>query len=439
MNRRVVITGSGIVAPLGTTPETLWSQLVEGQSGVGLLSLFDAENFPVKVAAEVKDWSLWNVGVNPLQWSHCPRQTQFAVGAAYQAVRESGIEKLRMDPTRKGVYLGCGEAFEDFDQFTKTISQNLNGKEYDDQNFTNSALKIFSPDAEREYEPHMPVMHLAGLFDAQGPSGNCIAACVSSSQAIGESCRIIRRGEADIMLAGGAHSTIHPFGVTGFQRLSALSTYSEEPQKAVRPFDKNRQGFVIGEGAAILVLEELGSALRRNANILGEITGYGSSQDAYRITDSHVEARGTVSAITKSLRMARLNTDEIDYCNAHGTGTVVNDKVETLALKKVFGNDAVKLPVSSTKSMLGHATTACGAIELVICLQALRDGVIPPTINYETPDPECDLDYVPNFARQVKCKHILSNSIGFGGQNAALIVSRYEDSAAAAGITRKAA
>jgi 3-oxoacyl-[acyl-carrier-protein] synthase II len=277
------------------------------------------------------------------------------------------------------------------------------------------------------------------MLGAEGPVANCIAACVSSTQAIGEAARLIRHGEADVMLCGGAHSTIHPFGVTGFQRLSALSTRNDDPQAAVRPFDIDRDGFVIGEGAATFVLEDLEHARRRGAEILGELTGYGAAQDAFRVTDTHPDGRGTATAIRRALDSARLDPEEIHYINAHGTGTVLNDKVETRAIKQAFGLQAYRVPISSTKSMLGHATTACGAIELAICLIALRTGVVPPTVNHETPDPDCDLDYVPHDAREVACTNILSNNIGFGGQNAALIVSRYNDPARSFVAVRKAA
>lgn len=243
---------------------------------------------------------------------------------------------------------------------------------------------------------------------------------------------MIRQNEVDVMLCGGAHSTIHPFGVTGFQRLSALSTRNDNPQAAVRPFDADRDGFVIGEGAATFIIEELEHARRRGADILGELTGYGSAQDAYRVTDSHPDGRGTTSALQRALASAHLNPEDIDYINAHGTGTILNDRVETLAIKHAFGEYAWKVPVSSTKSMLGHATTACGAIELAVCLLSLQSGIIPPTVNHEKPDPQCDLDYVPRNAREVNCRHVLTNNIGFGGQNAALIVSRFDESSRAA-------
>jgi 3-oxoacyl-[acyl-carrier-protein] synthase II len=286
------------------------------------------------------------------------------------------------------------------------------------------AFRLWRSEEQWEQEPHLPAAHIAGLFDAQGPNLNCIAACASATQAIGEAGEIIRRGDADAMICGGAHSMIHPFGITGLDRLEALSRHNDNPPAAVRPFDRTRDGFVVGEGGAILVLEELERARRRGADIWGELTGYGSAQDAFRITDSHPEGRGAASCMAQALASARLNPEQVDYINAHGTGTVVNDKVETAAVKRVFGTQARRVPISSTKSMIGHLTTAGGAVELAICLLVLRHGAVPPTINYNERDPECDLDYVPNQARQVRCRHILSNSFGFGGQNAALVVSR---------------
>ena len=439
MRRRVVITGMGCVTPIGSSIAELKSSLYSGRVGVGKLTLFDATHFPVQIAAEVRDWDLSRVGVDPRMWQHCPRQTTFAIGAALQAARHARIRDSRIDSARFGVYLGCGEPFEDFREFTASIHDSQACCEQESGTFMQQALRIFDPDAEREFEPDMPGIHLGGILDAQGPILNCISACVSSTQAIGEAARMIRHGEVDLMLCGGAHSTIHPFGVTGFQRLSALSTRNDNPQAAVRPFDADRDGFVIGEGAATFIIEELGHALRRGADILGELTGYGSAQDAFRVTDSHPDGRGSATAMTRALNNARLNPEDINYINAHGTGTILNDRVETLAIKQAFGPQATQVPVSSTKSMLGHATTACGAIELAVCLLSLQSGVIPPTVNLETADPQCDLDYVPRNAREVACRHILTNNIGFGGQNAALIVSRYDEPAWAAQRSGRAA
>ena len=293
--------------------------------------------------------------------------------------------------------------------------------------FTRNGLAALHPQAELEQEPNMPVGHLASIFNAQGPNANCLTACAASSQAIGEATEIIRRGDADVMLSGGSHSMIHPFGVTGFNLLTALSTNNEVPQAASRPFDKNRDGFVLGEGAGMLVLEELERAKARGAKIYAEIAGYGSTADAFRITDTHPEGRGAIACIKMALNDAKLNTDQIDYVNAHGTSTSVNDRVETLAIKGALGDDARNTPVSSIKSMMGHLIAAAGSVEAITCILAMRDGVLPPTINYETPDPDCDLDYVPNESRPQQVSRALSNSFGFGGQNISLIFSKFQD------------
>ncbi|MEX0938098.1 MAG: beta-ketoacyl-[acyl-carrier-protein] synthase family protein [Pirellulales bacterium] len=438
MRRRIVVTGVGCVTPIGNEVGTFSDNLLAGRSGIGHLTVFDASRFPVRIAAEVRDWHLQDVGEDPLRWRHCPRQTRFAVGAALQAAQQAEIRDARINPLRMGVYLGCGEPFEEFDAFTSSVCSSLGEAGYQEERFLSCALRLFDPETEREFEPDMPGIHLASILNAQGPNANCIAACASSTQAIGEAARIVRRGEADVMICGGAHSTIHPFGVTGFHRLAALSSNSD-PATAARPFDIDRDGFVIGEGAAIFILEELEHARRRGAEILAEVSGYGSSQDAFRVTDVHPQGRGTVAAIERALADARLNPEDIDYINAHGTGTVLNDKVETLALKRVFGSHAYRVPVSSTKSMLGHATTACGAIELAVCLTALRRDAIPPTVNHEKPDPDCDLDYVPRYARELRCTHILSDNIGFGGQNAALVVSRFDEPSRSIAASKQAA
>jgi 3-oxoacyl-[acyl-carrier-protein] synthase II len=279
--------------------------------------------------------------------------------------------------------------------------------------------------AELEQEPNMPAGHLAGMFNAQGPNINCLTACAASSQAIGEATEIIRRGDAVAMISGGTHSMIHPFGVTGFNLLTALSTNNDEPTKASRPFDRLRDGFVLGEGAAMVVLEELEYAKRRGAHIYGEIRGYGSTADAYRITDIHPEGRGAISCMRMAINDARIAPADVHYVNAHGTSTLVNDRVETLACREVFGEAAEHVPISSTKSMMGHLIAAAGVTELIVCLLAIRDNVLPPTINYDNPDPECNLDYVPNEAREARCDIALNNSFGFGGQNITLVVGRY--------------
>ncbi len=425
MRRRVVVTGIGCVTPLGVEIETIWSRLLAGESGVDYITHFDASNFPTQISAEVRDWDLSDVGEDPEHWKYQGRHTHFAVGAAKKAVADSGIAETRLDPTRFGVYTGSGEGQQDFDRFTQMVIAALDGDDIDLARFTKTGLQILHPICELEQEPNMPAGHLASLFNAQGPNVNCLTACAASSQAIGEAVEIIRRGEADVMLSGGTHTMIHPFGLTGFNLLTALSTFNEEPQKASRPFDRNRDGFVLGEGSGMVVLESLEHATARGAHIYGEICGYGSTADAFRITDTHPEGRGAISCIEMALADARLNGDEIDYINAHGTSTTVNDKVETLAIKQVFGQRAYQLPVSSTKSMLGHLIAAAGATELIFCLLAIRDNVVPPTTNYETVDPDCDLDYVPNAAREVRCEHVMSNSFGFGGQNISLVARRF--------------
>jgi 3-oxoacyl-[acyl-carrier-protein] synthase II len=421
MRRRVVITGMGCVTPLGTTVPQLWANLKEGRSGVDYTTLFDASNFPTRISAEVRNWSLAEVGEDPATWEKRGRHTRFAIGAAKQAMDDSGVGGS-VDSDKFGVYLGAGEGQQDFYNFSHMMVAALKNGELDLAAFIQEGLKRLDPQLELEQEPNMPAAYVATRFGAEGPNFNCLTACAASSQAIGEATEIIRRGEADVMLSGGAHSMIHPFGVTGFNLLTALSERNEEPQKASRPFDLNRDGFILGEGAAMVVLEDYERAKNRGAPIYGEIIGYGTTADAFRITDTHPEGRGAITCMKMALRDAGKNAAEIDYINAHGTSTQVNDKVETLAIKQVFGPDlAYQVPVSSTKSMTGHLIAAAGATELIICLMSIREGVVPPTINYETPDPLCDLDYIPNTAREKKVRTALTNSFGFGGQNIALI------------------
>lgn len=421
MRRRVVVTGIGCVTPLGTTVNQLWENLLAAKSGVGHISLFDAGSFPTKIAAEVRDWSIAEVGEDADIWKDRSRHTCFAAGAARQAVDDSGVQG-KVEPTKFGIYLGAGEGGQDFYRFSQMMTAAVQSGELNTKAFVDAGLEILDPQAELEQEPNMPAGYLAGMFDAQGPNVNCLTACAASSQAIGEATEIIRRGEADVMLSGGAHSMIHPFGVTGFNLLTALSEDNDEPQKASRPFDMNRNGFVLGEGASMLVLEDLEHAQARGAQIYGEVLGYGTTADAFRITDTHPEGRGATSCLQMALADAGRNTDQIDYINAHGTSTTVNDKVETLAIRKAFGDQADSIPVSSTKSMTGHLIAAAGATEAIVCLMTLKHNVLPPTINYETPDPACDLDYVPNEARDHQCSTVLSNSFGFGGQNITLVL-----------------
>jgi 3-oxoacyl-[acyl-carrier-protein] synthase II len=423
MRRRVVVTGIGCITPLGNDPESLWRNLLACKSGVGRTTLFDASNFPTKISAEVRNWSIAEQGEDPAAWEQRSRHSRFAVGAAKQAVVDAGILGS-VEPERWGVYLGAGEGQQDFMRFGRMMTAATAHGEFSFRDFVQAGLQILNPKAELEQEPNMPSGYVAGMFDAQGPNANCLTACAASSQAVGEAAEIIRRGEADAMIAGGAHSMIHPFGVTGFNLLTALSERNDEPERASRPFDLNRDGFVLGEGGAMIILEELEHARRRNARVYGELAGYGTTADAYRITDTHPEGRGAASCIAMALDDAGIRPDQIDYINAHGTSTAVNDRVESLAIRKALGDHANRVPVSSTKSMTGHLIAAAGATELIICLLAMRDQILPPTINYETPDPDCDLDYIPNRPREAACQAALSNSFGFGGQNISLIVRR---------------
>ncbi|HUG94185.1 MAG TPA: beta-ketoacyl-ACP synthase II [Planctomycetaceae bacterium] len=426
MRRRVVVTGIGCVTPIGNDVESMWNALRESRSGIGRITHFDASNFPTRFAAEVKDYDFARYVDDPSRFEFAGRNVRFAIGAARQAVVDSGVLDDGLDPARLGVYLGAGEGQQDFLLFMDMVARAHRDGELDLEAFTRSGLEMLNPQSELEQEPNRPAGHLASLFNAQGPNLNCLTACAASSQAIGEATEIIRSGEADVMLSGGAHSMIHPFGVTGFNLLTALSTNNDNPQGASRPFDKHRDGFVLGEGAGMVVLEDLERARRRGATIYGEVVGYGSSADAYRITDIHPEGRGATTCMRMALRDAGLNTDQIDYINAHGTSTQVNDKVETMAIKQTLGADARRTPVSSVKSMMGHLIAAAGAVEAIVCLLAIRDNLLPPTTNYTTPDPECDLDYVPNQAREAPVRTALSNSFGFGGQNISLIVARYD-------------
>ena len=428
MSRRVVVTGIGLVTPLGYETETVWQRMLKGESGVAPITLFDASSFPTKIAAEVKNWGdMTPFGEKNEDWVGRDRHISFAVAAGYQAMKDSGLLDADYDPTRFGVYTGAGEGKQDFDLFTKLISGAFNEDgSVDIGKFVNKGLEILNPVREIEQEPNMPAAFIAAKFRLKGPNINTLTACAASAQAIGEASEIIRRGEADLMIGGGSHSMIHPFGVTGFNLLTALSTRNDEPTRASRPFDKDRDGFVIGEGSGMVILEELEHAQKRGAHIYGELVGYGCTSDAYRITDIHPEGRGAASCMQMALDTAGLKTTDVDYINAHGTSTSLNDRVETLAIKKVFGETAYKIPVSSTKSVMGHLIAASGATEMIYCLLAIRDQILPPTMNYETPDPNCDLDYIPNEARKADVRVVLSNNFGFGGQDVTLAMRKFE-------------
>ena len=414
MRRRVVVTGIGCVTPLGADIETIWRRLLAGESGVGYTTLFDASNFPTKISAEVRNWDLSDVGENPDDWKYQGRHTHFAVGAAKKAMADSGLDLDQLDPTRFGVYTGSGEGQQDFDRFTRDDGRRPRPAATSSTwpSSPSKGLETLHPIAELEQEPNMPAGHLASLFNAQGPNVNCLTACAASSQAIGEAVEIIRRGEADVMLSGGTHTMIHPFGVTGFNLLTALSTRNDEPTKASRPFDRDRDGFVLGEGAGMVILEALEHAKARGAKIYGEIVGYGSTADAFRITDTHPEGRGAISCMKMALADAGLGLDDVDYINAHGTSTTVNDKVETLAIKQVFGDRAYKIPVSSTKSMMGHLIAAAGATELIICLLAIRDNVAAADDQLrERPTPSAIWTTSPTSPAQHRCDVALEQQL----------------------------
>jgi 3-oxoacyl-[acyl-carrier-protein] synthase II len=425
--KRVVITGMGAVTPLGHSVAALFDAQIHGRSGVDYTRNFDARRFPTTFAAEVKDFDLARFIPNADRYRASGVNTRFALAAAVQALTDANVMS-GVDRTRFGLYLGNGEGQSEFDQLIGMIGESAPSERpaVEPSTFFELARERLNPEWEYELEMHTTAGHVAEQFGLLGPNYSCLTACAASSQAVGEATELIRHGDADLMLAGGAHSMIHPFGVTGFNRLTALSTRNDAPQKASRPFDLNRDGFVLGEGSGMVVLEELEHARRRGAAIHAEITGYGSTADAYRTTDSPPDGHGAIAAIKWALQDSRLSIEDIGYINAHGTSTEVNDRVETLAIKQVFGARAYKVPVSSNKSMMGHLIAAAGAVELIVSVMTMARGVIPPTINYETPDPNCDLDYVPNTAREQRVHHVLSNSFGFGGQNVSLIVSRFK-------------
>jgi 3-oxoacyl-[acyl-carrier-protein] synthase II len=419
----------GMVTPVGRDVESTWAALLEGRSGVGPITLFDAHTFPTRIAAEVKGFDLKSYIEDGDRWAEHSRNTRFALAAGRMAMDDSGLSQAgdEFDRTRFGVYLGAGEGQQDFERFVKLVYKTGKSGKVATEDFTKHGVHDLHMIHEAEQEPGTPAAHLAARFGARGANANCLTACAASSQAIGEAYEMIRHDCADVMLSGGTHSMIHPFGVTGFILLTALSTRNDEPEKASRPFDRDRDGFIIGEGAGMLVLEELEHAKARGAKIHGEIVGYGSTADAFRITDSHEDGRGAIACLKEALEGARLEPEQIDYINAHGTSTSVNDSVETLAIKKTFGDAAYKVPISSTKSMMGHLIAAAGSVEAIVCLLTIRDGQLPPTINLDNPDPDCDLDYIPHEGRKKKVDVALSNSFGFGGQNITLILKRYTD------------
>jgi 3-oxoacyl-[acyl-carrier-protein] synthase II len=435
VNNRVVITALGLVSPLANDVETAWAAILAGKSGAARTATFDASTFPTTFSAEVKNYELEKHVKNHHLHKDSNRGSAFILGATVEACKQAGIDIENdtpsdgIDRTRLGIYLGAGEGSVDNDVFFEAIAKgwdNTKG-EMDWGKWAQVAFSQMSPMRELEQEPNMPAAHIALLTGARGPTRSCLTACAASTQAVGEATVIIRNGQADIMIVGGAHSMIHPLGIMGFNRLTALSTRNDSPETASRPFTASRDGFVIGEGAAILILESLDSARKRGAKILAEVIGYGSSSDAFRVTDMHEEGRGAIQAITAALNDAGISYGDVDYINAHGTSTTENDLIETKAIKAVFKDEAKNIPVSSTKSMMGHLIGASGAAELIACVLAIRDSILPPTINLNDPDPELDLDYVPNKPRKAEVNIAMKESFGFGGQNNVVIIKRFRE------------
>jgi 3-oxoacyl-[acyl-carrier-protein] synthase II len=429
VNRRVVITGMGWVTPLGHDIDGVWKAILEGRSGVASTTLFDARTFPTSFSAEVKGFRLEDfLGARAKPHEGASRNSRFALAAAEAAWKQAGLANAaHLDRTRVGIYLGGGEGPIDFEPFSEAAVAGCRNEQGEPTplntvRWAQTALGRLTPSHEMEQEPNMAAGHMAVHFQVQGPSLNTLTACAASTQAIGEAVRVIQYGDADLMISGGTHSMIHPLGVTGFNRLTALSVRNDTCLTASRPFDRTRDGFVLGEGAGVLILEELDHARQRGAPLLAEVIGYGSTADAFRITDIHEDGRGSIAAMRSALRSAGVRPDQVDYISAHGTGTEENDKIETLAIRTLFGEHAKSVPISSVKSMIGHLIAAAGAVELITCVLALRDQVVPPTINYQNADPNCDLDYVPNQARRAKVRVCLSNSFGFGGQNDTLVI-----------------
>ena len=439
---RVVITGAGWVTPLGCDLDAAWGRMLAGESAVGPVTRFNAQTCATNFAAEVKDFRLEDALADTAPHANAHLNSRFALAAAATAWKQAGLPGARIEPRRVGIYLGAGEGILDFDAYA---AANLAGwdpstRAMNMANWLATAQARMSGPTELEQEPNVGLSHLAHAFGCRGPAFNCMTACAASTQAIGEAFSLLRRGDADIMLAGGAHSMIHPLGMTGFIRLTAMSKRRDEPGTAARPFDATRDGFVMGEGAGIVVLESLDHATKRGATPLAEVVGFGSSADAYRITDIQPQGKGAQFAMEQALRQAGIDPREpmadgrppIPYISAHGTGTKETDSIETRAVKAVFGPMAPLIPFSSIKSMTGHLIQAAGAVEFITCIQAIRTGFAPPTINLRTPDPECDLDYVPNKARDLRTADgqsridvALSNSFGFGGQNDTLVVRRF--------------
>jgi 3-oxoacyl-[acyl-carrier-protein] synthase II len=435
---RIVITGMGWVTPLGHDLSTVWKKLMAGESGVSRIDRFDAATFPTTFAAQIRKYDFRRYVDDPTKHEHAGLNTQYALGAARQAWEQARLSTSNgINKRRIGIYLGAGEGVLDFDNYARTniSAWDEANNQIDAGKWAEAAFECMTPWLEVEQEANMPVSHIAREFGARGPAYNCLTACAASTQAVGEAVSILRRGEADVMISGGTHTMLHVLGVTGFNRLTALSRRNDDMLRASRPFDRTRDGFVMGEGAGMVILETLDHALARGATPQAEVLGFGSTADAFRITDMEPDARGPAAAIRSALNEAKIDPASIDaqgrpsihYISAHGTGTKENDSLETLAVKTVFGANAKKIPMSSIKIMMGHLIAAAGAVELITCVLSIQNKMLPPTINLRESDPELDLDYVPNEARPAQVDTCMSNSFGFGGQNDTLIIRQFSD------------
>lgn len=424
--RRVVVTGIGVVSPNGIGRQAFAEAIVEGRSGVSRIESFDTSGQAIQIAGEVKRFDVAPyLGEHKKNAKVMGRASRFAVGAAAMAVDDSGVDANQLDPERFGVCMGTGITPIDITEIAGPIAKSLRADGgFDFGQFAAAQSESIFPLWLLRLLPNMPAAHISILHHAMGPNNTIVTACAAGTQAVGEAFRLIRRGDADVMLAGGCDSRLDPLLFVAYQAMKAMSVSSRPPHEVSRPFDANRDGFVIGEGAAVLVLESLQRAKRRGARIYAEVTGYGSSFDAFGLTRPEPDGKGAAISIRAALKEARIAPDHIDYINAHGTSTRLNDLMETNAVKRVFGEHARKIPMSSQKSMVGHLIGASGALEAAATALSLERGVIPPTINHDHPDPDCDLDYVPNTAREKPLRTAISNSFGFGGQNASLVMAR---------------
>ncbi|MDN5346607.1 MAG: 3-oxoacyl-[acyl-carrier-protein] synthase [Clostridia bacterium] len=408
---RVVITGLGVISPVGNTKDDFWRSLLAGVSGIGPITRFDASSMATRIAGEVKDFDP-AAFLDRKEVKRMDRFTQYAVVTARMALNDAALDPKSVDPERIGVVYASGiGGIETLEDQARTLLEKGPGR--------------VSPFFVPMMIGNMAAGQISIHIGARGPNFTVVNACASSANAVGEAFRLLQRGEVDVVITGGSEASVTPLAVAGFSSMKALSTRNEAPQAASRPFDRGRDGFVLGEGAGTLILETLEHAERRGARIYAEVAGYGCTADAYHITAPDPEGRGSSRAMQLAIADAGLKPEDVDYINAHGTSTDLNDRLETLAIKQVFGSHAYKLAVSSNKSMIGHLLGAAGAVELIATALTIYEGVIPPTINYEDPDPECDLDYVPNKARHQEVKVALSNSFGFGGHNASILLRKF--------------